>query len=188
MFTSTSKFSLNVSFIMLFLFLIVLSGAAQAASDRAQITVKGRVLANTCTFDASGSTLNPVLPDIADKDIKGVGKTGGMTKVKISLKDCGADTKSVSVTASGMSGNKSDSAVFGNTSKNAGAATGVGLFFYQSNTGSDKFEPAGTVTKVYPLNPGQDNALEFRAAYVGTSNSVTAGDFQTVVTLSMTYQ
>jgi major type 1 subunit fimbrin (pilin) len=151
------------------------------------VTISGRVIANTCTLDTSASDLQPVLPNIADKDIKGIGTTGGEKEVKIVLKECGAAASKVTVKASGIPEGGSDGNVFKNTSQ-TGAASGVGIYFYQNTTGSEKFDPQGNVIQDYVLKPGQDNMLKFRASYVGTQDLITAGKVETVVNLTMTYQ
>jgi|GEM_PF-887241 len=164
------------------------SGGAEAANDSVDITITGRVLANTCTIDKSESKLNPILPPISDRDIKGVGVTGQEIPVTIALKDCGANVESVKVSATGTSGSSSNKSVFGNMNTDSNAATGVGLYFFKRDTGVDKFNTDGSNPESYTLTPSRNNTLSFRASYVGTADTVTAGEFRSVVTLSMTYQ
>lgn len=172
---------------MLVVTLGLFSGGALAAQDTASITVTGKVLANTCTLDESASTLTPKLPDISDRDIKGAGKTGGETEVKIVLKDCGANVNSVEVEASGAKDAGNDTFAFKNISAND-PASGVGLYFYQSVSGTDKFKPDGSIKKSYTITPSQNNTLTMRASYVGVSDTVTAGNFQATVTLTVNYK
>ncbi|EMA4781800.1 fimbrial protein [Providencia rettgeri] len=156
-----------------------------AASDNAVVTISGKVIANTCTFDASQSELNPILPNISDRDIKGVGVTGGSKPIKIILKDCGSDVTSVEVNASGIA-DDNDKMAFKNINTSA-SAQGVGIYFYQNETGDDKFDPAGNIKQIYSLNKNQDTHLIFRAAYFGVSDELVAGNVQSVVTLKMKY-
>lgn len=161
------------------------TGAVNATTDTAVITITGKVIANTCTFDSSSSDINPKLIDISDRDIKGVGKTGGSKPIKIVLKDCGADVKTVEVKAEGTA-DIDDSKAFKNIST-SNAAKGVGIYLYQNETGDEKFDPQGSIKKSYDLTKNQDTTLIFRAAYVGTSATVVAGNVQSTVTLTMTY-
>ncbi|MFP2423372.1 fimbrial protein [Pseudescherichia vulneris] len=161
-----------------------LSANTYAASDSATITISGRVLANTCTIDSATATQKIDLPNISDRDIKGVGKTGGEKEISIVLKDCGAAASSVVVTASGTAVTDYSTA-FANTASDG--AKGVGLFFYQTD-GVKKFKPDGSVQETSPLRSSEDNTLTYKAAYVGTEDTVTAGYFSTVVNMKFEYR
>lgn len=161
-----------------------LSANTYAASDSATITITGRVLANTCTIDSASATQSIVLSDIADRDIKGIGKTGGEKNISIVLKDCGAAASNVVVTASGAT-DGDDSSAFSNSATDG--AEGVGLYFYQTD-GATKFKPDGSVQETSALTPSADNTLTYKASYVGTKGTVTAGDFSTVVNMKFEYQ
>lgn len=163
------------------------AGAAQAASDTANITITGKVLANTCTIDSSSATQNIPLDDISDRDIRGKGTTGGKKDVVIKLTNCGAGASGVVVSASGKA-DDGDATAFANARAQAdGGATGVAVYFFQTD-GTTKFVPAGTVTQTSPLTPSVDNTLTYKAAFVGTKDVVTAGDFSTVVNMTFDYQ
>ncbi|AWF33356.1 fimbrial family protein (plasmid) [Klebsiella oxytoca] len=155
-----------------------------AASDRATITITGKVLANTCTIDSASARQNITLPNIADRDIKGVGKTGGETNISIALTDCGKAASNVVVTASGTP-DAEDPTAFSNTVTDG--AEGVGLYFYQTG-GTEKFKPDGSVRQTSPLTPSVDNTLTYKASYVGTNDTVKAGGFSTVVNMTFEYQ
>lgn len=161
-----------------------LSANTYAASDSATITITGRVLANTCTIDSTSASQNIVLSDIADRDIKGAGKTGGEKNIRIVLKDCGAAASNVVVTTSGTA-DTDDTTAFANTA--ADGAKGVGLYFYQTD-GAKKFKPDGSVEETSALRPSEDNPLTYKASYVGTKDTVRAGDFSTVVNMMFKYQ
>lgn len=153
--------------------------------DGGKINFTGKVIANACTFDSLSSDINPKLSDISDRDITGVGKIGGNKRIKIVLKDCGADVKKVEVKAEGTA-DTNDSKAFKNIST-PNAAKGVGIYLYKNDTGDEKFDPQGSIKKSYDLTKNQDTTLIFRAAYVGTSAAVVAGNVQSTVTLTMTY-
>lgn len=137
--------------------LLVCSGLAQAASDGTSIIVNGKVLANTCTLSSGSKEQVITLSDIADRDIKGKGTTGGEKEVNMVLRDCGA------------------------------AATGVGLYFYQTD-GKTKFTPDGLIRERSTLTPSANNTLIYKAAYAGTGDTVVAGEFSAVVNMSFEYQ
>ncbi|KOY60670.1 hypothetical protein AM629_18035 [Photorhabdus heterorhabditis] len=168
------------------LMFMMATGAVQAASDTATITVTGKVLTNTCTIDSSSAEQNITLDDISDRDIS-KGTAGGTKEVVIVLKNCEAGASSVVVSASGAT-DADDASAFANVKAQAeGGATGVGVYFYQTN-GTTKFVPSGTVTQTSKLTPSQDNTLTYKASYVGTKDTVTAGAFSTVVNMTFDYQ
>lgn len=169
------------------LMLLLTAGAAQAASDTAVVTITGRVLANTCTIDSGSATQTVTLPDIADRDIRGKGTTGGATDVVIVLKNCGASASGVVVSASGNPDTDDTTAFTNAVAQDDGGATGVGVYFFQTD-GTTKFLPGGTVTQTSTLTPSVDNTLTYKASYVGTSDAVTAGTFSTVVNMTFDYQ
>lgn len=164
-----------------------MSTNAYAASDSAIITITGRVLANTCTVDSASANQNIVLPDIADRDIAGTGKTGGEKEVNIILKDCGGDAGSVVVTVTGNQDPLDDSAFANAIPAGNNSADGVALYFMQTD-GVTKFSPSGSVQETSILTPAQDNTLVYKASYVGTKDTVTAGNFSTVVNMQFAYQ
>lgn len=168
------------------LMVLMTAGAAQAASDTAIITITGRVLANTCTIDSNSATQTVTLDDIADRDIRGKGKTGGTKDVVIKLNGCGDSASGVVVTASGNPDSEDPSAFANAVSEANEGATGVGVYFFQTD-GTTKFLPSGTVTQTSPLE-AVDNTLTYKASFVGTKDSVTAGAFSTVVNMTFDYQ
>lgn len=166
---------------------LMAAGAAQAASDTATITITGKVLANTCTIDSGSAVQTITLDDISDRDIRGKGTTGGKKDVVIKLTNCGASATGVEVSASGTP-DDDDTSAFANVKTQAdGGATGVGVYFYQTG-GTTKFVPAGTAKQTSPLTPSVDNSLTYKAAFVGTKDTVTAGEFSTVVNMTFDYQ
>lgn len=161
-----------------------LSGVVRAASDTATITITGTVKASTCTIDSDSANKKVTLPDIADRDIQGKGKTGGTKDIDIVLKDCGASVTTVLVTASGNADDENTGA-FKNSLTDG--ADGVALYFYKTDK-TGLFNPQGTETETSTLTPSQDNTLTYQAAYVGTKDKVTAGAFSTVVNMKFNYQ
>ncbi|SFT38273.1 major type 1 subunit fimbrin (pilin) [Kosakonia arachidis] len=166
--------------------LMVCSGLALAASDSSSITFNGKVLANTCTLSSGSKEQVITLSDIADRDIKGKGTTGGETEVNMVLRDCGAAATAVMVTAWGEADND-DTSAFRNAKAEGEGATGVGLYFYQTD-GRTKFKPDGLIKERSTLTPSANNTLIYKAAYVGTKDAVVAGEFSTVVNMSFEYQ
>ena len=162
-----------------------ISANTYAASDSATIIIIGRVLANTCTIDTASAEQNITLDDIADRDIKGKGTTGGEKAVSIILRDCGASASSVVVTASGVGQDIDDTTAFVNSAVNG--AEGVGLYFWQTD-GTTRFLPDGSVKETSVLIPSVDNTLTYKAAYVGTKDTIKAGAFSTVVYMTFDYQ
>lgn len=160
---------------------------AWAASEPASvdITVTGQIISNTCTVDATKSDLEPVLDTVSDRDMKGKGTVKGQKDINIVLTDCGADTTKVEVTASGTA---QDTTADANAFSNTGEATGVGLYFYETD-GATKFSPDGSVKETVTLSPDDsDNAtMTFKAGYVSVVDTPVAGDFKSQVTLTLAY-
>lgn len=163
---------------------MLISSQISKASNTAAITITGRVLANSCTVDTASAVQNVSLPDIGDRSLTAKGQTGGEKTIIVNLRNCGVSTGSVIVTASGGT-DANDPAAFANTA--AGGATGVGLYFYQTD-GKTLFSPDGSVNETSSLEPSVDNVLRFKAAYVSTLANVGAGGFSTVVNLRFDYQ
>ena len=161
-----------------------LSANTYAAADNAEITITGKVMSTTCTIDSKSATQKVKLPDIVDRDIRGVGTTGGETKFDIILKDCGDAADNVIVTASGKSYSGADDSVFANSLTDG--ADGVGMYLYQTD-GKTKFKPNGNVKETSKLTRLADVTLTYKAAYVGTKDSVRGGDFSTVVNMKFDY-
>ena len=165
------------------LMLILQSSNAVAVTDSATITINGKVLANTCTIDANSAKQDISLPNVSDRQINGVGKTAGSKDVIIILKNCGASSSKVLIKVYGTT-DVNDATAFSNSVANG--AEGVGLYFYQTD-GETKFSPDGSVSESYNITPSSDNSLTFKAIYVGTSDTIKAGDFSTVINMTFDY-
>lgn len=162
-------------------------GLALAASDTTSITFNGTVLANTCTLSSGSKEQFINLYNIADRDIKGKGTTGGEKEVNMVLRDCGAAASAVIVRAWG-DGDDNDTSAFKNAvPASEGGSEGVGLYFYQTD-GKTKFIPDGSVTQTSKLTSSADNTLIYKATYAGTKDTVAAGKFNTVVNINFEYQ
>jgi P pilus assembly protein, pilin FimA len=164
----------------------VISSFAQAASDKSEVSVTGRILANTCIIDSASAKQTINLPDIADRDIAGKGTIVGTTDVLIVLNDCGASATGVLVNASGNPDTEDITAFANSISQADGGATGVGVYFFQTD-GLTKFLPDGSVTQTSKLTPLMNNTLTYKAAYVGTKNKVTPGILNTIVNMTFDY-
>ncbi|CCG88971.1 fimbrial protein [Erwinia piriflorinigrans] len=166
---------------------LLLSGAisARAAMDTATITLKATVKANTCSLEDRAPTV--FLPVVSVRDFAAVrGTTLGNKKVAIQLKDCDPAATQVKVTAKGVS-DADDGSAFKNSASGSYAASGVGLYFYTAD-GIRRFYPDGSVSDSARLSAGQNNTLVFSAGYVSTRDSVTPGNFMSVVNLEFDYQ
>ena len=169
------------------LLLLGTTAVAHAASDSAVITITGHVLANTCTIASGSKTQTITLDGVADRDIKGKGTTAGEKTIEIVLEDCGSTASKVKVSASG-SADADDKTSFANAIEaKSNGSIGVGLYFYQAK-GAKKFNPDGSETEISTLKPSENNTLAYKAAYVATKDTVTAGEFSTVVNMKFEYQ
>lgn len=159
--------------------------SAMAADSDGTISVTGKVVDNTCELDKADipvtldtvsavSLMNAKKTDVAAKDFT------------VALKNCGAHAKNVDITVSGTPDGE-DSTAFKNEATNS-AASGVAMDFYSLNgTDKTKMKPDGGEA-TQPLKDDVASTLNFRAAYVGTKDSITAGNFKSVVKFSLTYE
>ncbi|KAA5951240.1 type 1 fimbrial protein [Pantoea sp. VH_18] len=161
------------------------AGSVWAAGDSTTINVKGKIVSNTCVIDTTNSDLTVTLPTLSDKDFKSKGVVAGKKTVNLVLKDCGKDTSKVDVTASGDP-DDTDKSAFKNAATGGDAATGVGLYFYETD-GNTLFLPNGTKEES-SLDATKTNTLAYTAAYVATAATVSAGGFASVVNLMLEYQ
>ncbi|KGT88760.1 hypothetical protein NG99_21075 [Erwinia typographi] len=166
-----------------------LNAQAQAASAEAFITIKGKVLSNTCTLESKN--INVAMAAISDKDIRKKGETAAKRTVSLVLKDCGGAVSAVKVTAQGTADDDDKSAfanLYGNgKDETKTAATGLGIHFYETD-GNTLFNPDNPVTETSTLTPDEDNTLTYTAEYVGTKDTVTGGNFSTVINMTLDYQ
>ena len=170
----------------LFRILVLLLAPLQvfAASDVATVTISGTVRDNTCTLDNTSPSIT--LPSVSARDFGSTkGTVLGKTKVTLLLKSCGSEAATVRAVASGTA-DSGDTNAFANSSKNNGVAGGVGLYFYKTD-GEALLSPSGSVSEDIAISPDQDNSINFYAAYVATSDTVTAGNFLTVVSIRFNY-
>jgi type 1 fimbria pilin len=150
------------------------------------VTVTGRVIENTCTLDKTDTSVT--LDTVSARDIS-KGADTAKKAFTVGLKDCGADATQVDIVTSG----EADSDVadaFINAATGGDAASGVALHFYNVNGSTEKLmKPDGSMAGAsQPLNASADNVLNFKAAYTGTKEKATAGNFRSVVNFKLNYE
>ncbi|MHA1000457.1 fimbrial protein [Leclercia pneumoniae] len=178
---------INLSLLILRAILLFLAGKSSliyAATDTATITITGNVLANTCTIDSGSANQSITLPDITARELRGKGTTAGEKEVRITLTDCGDTVNRVVVKAFGQE-DSDDPVAFKNAL--ADGSSGVGIYFYQTD-GITKFRPDGSIQQTSALLPLPVNVLEYKVSYVATKETVEAGGFRSVVSMTFDYQ
>ncbi|WP_286932911.1 fimbrial protein [Leclercia sp. UBA5958] len=176
----------NFSLIILRALLFLLAGKSSliyAAADTATITITGKVLANTCTIDSGSANQSITLPDITARELRGKGTTAGEKLVRITLTDCETVNRVV-VKAFGQE-DVDDPVAFKNAL--ADGSRGVGIYFYQTD-GITKFRPDGSIQQTSALLPLPVNVLDYKVSYVATKETVEAGGFRSVVSMTFDYQ
>lgn len=167
--------------------IVLVAPVAIAADSSSTITVSGRVIDNTCelvnadtpvTLDtvSAVSLINARKNDVATKDFS------------VGLKNCGAHATKVDITVTGTADSENYNA-FKNEDTSNSAATGVAMDFYSvSGTEITQIKPVGGEKASQSLTADADNKLNFRAAYVGTRHTITAGSFKSVVKFTLDYE
>lgn len=167
--------------LMLSIALLMSAQTAHAAkSDSATLTITGKVLDTTCTFNFD---VTETLDDVADHAFRAVGDTAFVKDVPVSFM-CGSDNTGVKISVAGaVNEDGTDSTAF----KNTGSATGIALRLLADN-GTTVLKPDGTSsTGIISLNSSQAGTYIFKAGYVKTADVVTPGSFTSVVNLSFNY-
>ncbi|MGL5969094.1 MAG: fimbrial protein [Kluyvera sp.] len=172
----------NVMAGMISLVILPLSWGVQAASDTATINITATVVDNTCTPEWTAAV--PVnLGRAAVRDFTAPGAVGASSTFDLKLKDCGADTTKVKVTASGAA-DGSNSELF----KNTGGATGVGIALFGDATQSTQLKP-GSGEVEYDIAGKTDAVMTFKAELRQSADAKpAAGDVVSMVTLTMAYE
>lgn len=157
-----------------------------AASDSVKVNIKGEVVANSCTVteEASGASVDfgRVSVDDFGADAGAVGSTQDFA---LHLTDCGADTTSVTVSASGTADDNMADA-FANEATDG--AKNVAVTIFGGNDTNTQLKPTeGTVD--YALSPSTDtNELPFKAKLIRDSkDAIGTGSETSVVTLKLVY-
>lgn len=152
------------------------------ADDSSGLSLEGTVKDYTCTFVGTSVKLDTVMR----REFAGKGSVLGVKSLNIGLKSCGAEVGKLKITVHGEVTTE-DEYAFRNKSTGTGSASGVGLYFYQSD-GSSRFRPDGTIIQnVTMLIPSADIILQFRAGYVALLENPVAGSFGAVVNIHLEY-
>lgn len=167
-----------------------LAPTAASASD-GLITISGKVTGATCTVKVNGSASPTVtLPTVQTSALNAaVNTTAGFTAVKFVLSGCSAGTSpnaSSTVVPYFEQGPNTDANGY---LTNKGSATGVAVILSKDATLGGKIDlsqPAGTqgtTAATLTSNP----TFTYYAGYVSTSTTVGAGDVNTSVQYSLSY-
>lgn len=158
---------------------VAFAPTAQAAPASGTITIKGTVLADTCTVNVNGGAA-VVLPSVMTGALATPGTTAGSTPFSIGLSAC--DTNAISATMV-FNGTNIDSTT--GYLKNTGSATNVMVQLLNSanaviNTSDNTNAP------VIALANGT-GTTSLKARYVAVGGAATAGLVQTSVGFTLTY-
>ncbi|WP_372174036.1 fimbrial protein [Xanthomonas axonopodis] len=157
---------------------------AHATSGAISVAVK--IIDNTCTLATTDTLV--ALDGISTERVK-QGVDIGKKNFAVTLTDCGADATKVRIAVSGEP-DTIDKTAFKNTSTIKSAASGVGLHVYiQNGAQTTLMNPSDSTQDVQQLLlPNGDNSIHFQAGYAGTGAMVNAGDFSTLLHLTLEYQ
>lgn len=158
---------------------VAFAPTAQATPASGTITIKGTVLADTCTVDVNGGA-DVVLPSVMTGALATAGTTAGDTPFSIGLSAC--DTNAISATMVFNGGNIDSTTGYLN---NTGSATNVKVQLLNSadaviNTSDNTNAP------VIALANGT-GTTSLTARYVAVGGAATAGQVQTSVGFTLTY-
>jgi type 1 fimbria pilin len=145
-----------------------------------EVTVSGKITANTCTVSTNDMTVDMGKVD-SQVFINGTTKGLPSTPFTINLKGCNGIAPGVSVGFFGKPDpNKPDIYALAK-----GGATGIGIQLMDK----DKLQiPVNTLSKSYPLDAtATDIALQFYALYTANGTAVQAGRADTTVAFKLVY-
>lgn len=172
--------------------LLVASWGAQATdhSPSAVVHITATVVGSTCTPEwKAGENVEVALGKVSDAKLAAVGDVGATKPFVLSLKNCDAGVKKVSVTAMGQS-DSSDSTAFANTAA-SGAAHGVAVTLFGGNDQSTQLTPDATGSAEYTVTDGAAEmtflAKLVRSAALSDSGSKD-GAVESTATLYMGYE
>lgn len=156
---------------------------AQAATDSATINLSATVVDNTCTTEWSTAGVDVNMNRVSLQDFSD--KVGASKNFTLSLKDCGADTTTVKVTATGTPDDQ-DNTLFSNTE--AKGASGVGFSIWGGSTQATQMKPDGSGTAEYTITDGKaDMVFLAKLMQTGTDTPGT-GEVKSIVTMTVDYQ
>ncbi len=148
----------------------------------AEINLSGTVVASACTVDAETKEQTVTFKQAHAVDYLNVGDTSEWQDFALTLSSCPASTTQVTATFTGDADND-DPTKFANTQ---GDATGMALQI-MNRAHSTEISPLGAFS-VSVDNASRSATLPLSARLYTPTGHVTAGDFNTVVQFSFTYQ
>ncbi|MCS2158568.1 fimbrial protein [Scandinavium sp. H11S7] len=157
--------------------------ATFAATGEGQVNFTGEILDSACeVVDSLASPLSVDLGKVSKTVFTGVGSTTSPTSFKLTLKNCPASVSTASITFSGTA-NPDNAEVLALTA-GADIASGVGIqLLDESSQPFPLYQPSVD----HPLQSSVDNELEFGARYIATSDTVTAGQADSVANFTVVY-
>lgn len=173
----------KIAFALVASFIIFESSVAMAFGNSANVEITGEIVSNTCTVD---KTTVPVdLGRVSVNDFSSAnGSTAGLTAFTVTLKDCGEDTTSVLVSASGTKDDADNEAFKLN---NTDGAQGVAVLIKDEKQ-RVLIPNDESSTSEYSIQPQKgENDLQFYAEYVKTGE-IKTGAANTSATLNIDYK
>lgn len=177
------KYINKLSFVLLVILSVLKSNVVMAFGNSANIEITGEIVSNTCTVD---KTTVPVdLGRVSVNDFNNTnGSTAGLTAFTVTLKDCGEDTTSVLVSASGTNDDDDNEAFKLN---NTDGAQGVAVLIKDENQRVLIPNDASSTSEYSILPQKGENDLQFFAEYVKTG-AIKTGAANTSATLNIDYK
>lgn len=160
--------------------LACLAAAGNARSDSTVINITGQIVPASCTVQPLPAVS---LGDIRDVDMQDMGDTSSPVDFQLSLTACPSTITQVTASFAGTA-DETNSQLFKNTS-GAGYATGLGVRLLDADHAGVAVPPGGS-SQVGVSNSSA--TFNLKALAVTTQAGPTAGDIDTSVTVTFTYQ
>ncbi|MGV2287767.1 fimbrial protein [Trinickia sp. YCB016] len=145
-----------------------LQSAHADGNDTGTINFTGKVLASTCTLDSK--SLEVPMGTVSADSYATAGTTGRSVPFHIDLSNCNAALNGVAVELTGTA--DADKSQLLSVNGGPDSAKGIAIELLDQK---DKSVPINSTADEYALNEGA-NALDFKARYVSTADTVTPGD------------
>lgn len=185
-----SKLSLNklmgIGVITLFTF-----GAAMPVFAVDQIQFTGRVVEESCTLDTSATTGagTVALGDVPLSDVNASGGKSPDTPFTVALSGCPANDAQISLTLSGTPDTNNTTLLAVTTGSDAATGVGIAISDNTSGTAVPLDFTAGAETAAVPTDADGKVSFDFIANIMNSgAASVTAGDANSVATITVNYQ
>lgn len=164
--------------------LAVICAATVSTANAADGTINfvGEIIDSACTVSPASASQTVTLGTVSNKAFSAAGDTAAATPFQIDLTSCPATVTSAAVKFDGATSQGDNSALTLNP--DAGAATGVAI---QLRNEDNSVLPLFTNSQSISLVEDATNTLNFKAAYVATAATVTAGPANGVATFSVIY-